>query len=430
MQARTYVRSLKLMSIVEWRNYCKSGRKPTNIPSNPDKKYKDEGWISYGDWLGTHRIAHSKMKFLPFEEARQLVHGLYLKSVNEWTQYCKSGNKPKNLPYSPDREYRSEGWINWPDWLGTDTVAPQKREYLPFPEARIYARSLGLKSQAAWFKHARSKGIPTNIPIAPDQVYEDDGWKNWGDWLGTARIATRNLVFRPFEDARIFVRTLKLKNQKKWHLYCKSGKKPGDIPQKPERTYRNQGWISYGDWLGSFTVAAQLRNYKSFENARAFVHMLNMKSRGEWINYCKSDKKPDEIPANPNEVYKTEWIGWPDWLGYEERKLNIRRVIEFVRDMIKYNVLSDFTEDERHQIILHRGLIHLYSPQARFLRASLEGKLREDQLNKFVDSFGEDLPDTNTEPGQEYDEEIKTKSTDELDKLVDQEKEEDKDSLE
>ena len=20
--------------------------------------------------------------------------------------------------------------------------------------------------------------------------------------------------------------------------------------QKPERTYRNQGWISYGDWLG------------------------------------------------------------------------------------------------------------------------------------------------------------------------------------
>ncbi len=57
VQARVHVRSLKLKSISEWRKYCKSGRKPTNIPSNPDKKYKDQGWISFGDWLGTARIA-------------------------------------------------------------------------------------------------------------------------------------------------------------------------------------------------------------------------------------------------------------------------------------------------------------------------------------------------------------------------------------
>ena len=51
--------------------------------------------------------------------------------------------------------------------------------------------------------------------------------------------------FRDFEEAREFVRSLNLKGQKEWHEYCKSGKKPDDIPQKPERTYKNE-------WKGSF----------------------------------------------------------------------------------------------------------------------------------------------------------------------------------
>jgi hypothetical protein len=37
----------------EWRDYCKSGQKPEDIPSNPDKTYKQEGWKGFGDWLGT-----------------------------------------------------------------------------------------------------------------------------------------------------------------------------------------------------------------------------------------------------------------------------------------------------------------------------------------------------------------------------------------
>ncbi|MGH9965120.1 MAG: integrase repeat-containing protein [Nitrososphaeraceae archaeon] len=398
MQARKYVRSLELKSIAEWREYCKSGKKPTNIPSNPDKKYKDQGWISFGDWLGTNRIAHNKRKFLPFEEAREFVHGLYLKSVSEWNQYCKSGRKPENLPYSPNREYRHEGWISWPDWLGTDIVAPQKREYRSFAQARIYAHSLGLESQSAWFKHARSKGFPPDIPIAPNQVYKDDGWKSWGDWLGTARIATQNLTFRSFEDARAFVRTLKLKNQKEWHLYCKSGKKPSNIPQKPERTYKNKGWISYGDWLGSFTIAAQLRDYKSFENARAFVRTLNMKSKEEWIDYCKFGKKPDEIPTNPNEVYKTEWRGMPDWLGYEENRWSLSKIKELLRSLIESGIIYQWKEARLYGLLLTKGLLNLNdnNRHKQFFRNLMDAIKTEEGLNAVRDyaySNGEEVPD-------------------------------------
>ena len=127
------------------------------------------------------------------------------------------------------------------------------------------------------------------------------------------------------------------------------------------------------------------------------------------------------------------FTSWPDFLGFEDKRHTIKNVRELVKDMVKYNVLNDFTEDERHQIILHRGLIHLYTPHARFLRASLEGKLREDQLKRFVDSYGEDISDTELGLGQdqdEYDEDVKEKTTDELSQLVDEEKEEDRDVLE
>ncbi len=117
-------------------------------------------------------------------------------------------------------------------------------------QARVYVRSLKLKSISEWMKYCKSDRKPTNIPSNPDKKYKGRGWISFDDWLGTARTATRNLTFRSFEDAGAFARALKLKSQIEWNMYCKLGKKPSDIPHKPERIYRNQGWISYGDWLG------------------------------------------------------------------------------------------------------------------------------------------------------------------------------------
>ncbi len=49
--------------------------------------------------------------------------------------------------------------------------------------------------------------------------------------------------------ARAFVRRLGLISQREWSAYCKSGKKPKDIPQAPNEVYANDGWVGLGDWL-------------------------------------------------------------------------------------------------------------------------------------------------------------------------------------
>jgi hypothetical protein len=60
-------------------------------------------------------------KYLSFKEAKRYVLGLKLKSSFDWRLYCKSGQRPQNIPSHPDRVYKQKGWINWPDWLGSNT---------------------------------------------------------------------------------------------------------------------------------------------------------------------------------------------------------------------------------------------------------------------------------------------------------------------
>ncbi|MBX9688745.1 MAG: DEAD/DEAH box helicase family protein [Candidatus Obscuribacterales bacterium] len=315
-EARKFVRKLKLNTYKEWRDYCMSGQKPDDIPGSPHKIYKDSGWVSWGDWLGSSFIARQNRVYHPFEDARKFVQKLKLKSGNEWRVYCKSGKKPDYIPTNPNLFYKDDGWISWGDWLGTGYIAGQNRNYRPFKDARDFVRRLQLSSTKDWSDYCKSGSKPADIPMQANQIYKTSGWISWGDWLGTGYIVGKKRKYLPFKQARAFVQKLKLNSRIEWTDYCRSGQKPDDIPTKPERVYVNDGWISMGDWLGTGFVAMRNRTYRPFRQARNFVQQLNLQSHIEWKNYCKSGRKPDDIPNYPNEVYKSDgWVGMRDWLG-------------------------------------------------------------------------------------------------------------------
>ena len=97
----------------------------------------------------------------------------------------------------------------------------------------------------------KSGKLPADIPTNPNQTYKDKGWAGMGDWLGTGTIASSLRQYRTFNAARKFARTLKLKGQKEWRLFCKSGKLPADIPATPSQIYKDKGWKGMRDWLGT-----------------------------------------------------------------------------------------------------------------------------------------------------------------------------------
>jgi hypothetical protein len=68
--------------------------------------------------------------------------------------------------------------------------------------------------------------------------------------------------------------------------------------------------------LGTGTIAPNLRQYRSFQEARAFAQKLRLNSQKDWFQYTKSGNLPKDIPAYPNQTYKDKgWTSMGDWLG-------------------------------------------------------------------------------------------------------------------
>jgi hypothetical protein len=76
-----------------------------------------------------------------FADARALVRGLELKGAKGWKEWSKGEQRPSDIPGCPDKTYRDDGWISWPDWLGSERRVLAK-DMLPFTEGRAYARKL------------------------------------------------------------------------------------------------------------------------------------------------------------------------------------------------------------------------------------------------------------------------------------------------
>jgi superfamily II DNA or RNA helicase len=305
-EARAFVRALNLKSRKEWFTYCQSGKKPNDIPTTPYYVYSDAGWVSWTDWLG-HRVRqHGRWR--SFEEARTFVHGLKLKSKEEWEAYNRTGKRPLDIPVDPSKVY-ADAWVSWGDWVGTGRLGGPRR---PFKEARAHVRSLKLKTYSDWAAYSSSGKRPHDIPGNPWRIYADAGWAGMSDWLGT--VLRRRGGWRSFKDARASTRRLKFKNVKEWQAYCTTGKKPNDIPSDPYGIYADAGWAGWPDWLGNRNIRPG--QWRSFEAARPIARSLGLKNQIEWRAYCTSGKKPNDIPNQPDRIYADAgWAGWRDWLG-------------------------------------------------------------------------------------------------------------------
>jgi hypothetical protein len=186
VEARAFVHTLKLASSSAWRDFCASGKRPPDIPSNPQVTYHLE-WQSWGDWLGTGRsrsvVQSARYKFRSFASARDFARALGFTGSGQWRLYAASAKRPPDIPSNPQIAYRLE-WKGWGDWLGTGNT---KNSFLLFEEARQLVHSLGVQSGAEFYAVARSGELPAGVPKDPQAAYRNSGWKGWGDFVGTGK---------------------------------------------------------------------------------------------------------------------------------------------------------------------------------------------------------------------------------------------------
>src|SRR5262249_34294975 len=207
-EAQPLARSLALSSMAAYRAAARAGTLPRGLPKDPYAAYRNSGWKSPGDWLGTSHLStrekHRKKR--PFPELLDFVRSLALRSKADWFRWAKSVNRPDDVPANPADSYKGEGWDGWPHFLGTTNKKAGEVVYRDFVEARDWARSQGFKSKDEWKALTKSGGLPTDIPANPWHVYRHRGWDNIGDWLGKGDRHSKNRQWRNFEEARDYVR--------------------------------------------------------------------------------------------------------------------------------------------------------------------------------------------------------------------------------
>jgi hypothetical protein len=95
----------------------------------------------------------------------------------------------------------------------------------------------------------------------------------------------------------------------------------------------------------------KMNKFLSFSEARRFSRSLNFKTVKQWMLYASSDNRPNNIPSNPKDVYKTNFKGYPDWLGY-----SFDRHTHAINSSRKYKVNHNFFKVWSHDMAYILGL--------------------------------------------------------------------------
>ena len=130
----------------------------------------------------------------------------------------------------------------------------------------------------------------------------------------TPRKVGRPRVNYEFHEARELVRRENISSVRQYHKWW-AYNTPAKIPKRPDRAYKSD-WQGWNDFLGSHNpFPCVKKKVRSFTEARSYVHQLGLKTKTAWIEYAKTNKKPEDIPSRPDLMYREEWFTWNDWLG-------------------------------------------------------------------------------------------------------------------
>jgi len=145
------------------------------------------------------------------------------------------------------------------------------------------------------------------------------------------KVATSN--WQSYEDAKKYTSKLNLKSQRQWYEYLETNNKPLDIPRSPEGFYKRQKtWISWGDFLGTNSIATYNRKYVSFDECKKFAKKNKIINVVQWKNLVNI---PSNITKSPHKTYKKEWKGWGDFFGTNRRRSNKSKFLNY-KDAKKY----------------------------------------------------------------------------------------------
>ena len=345
--AQQFIEELEIKTRKEFLKFAASEDRPKDLPANPSTIYEE--WTSWNDFLGITEIANNKPlssvvtedpsetrqehkknnpprtsatskgkirkntaetdntrseEWMSFNEAKILIRRLRIRSQSEFNRWRKSRIRPHNFPPNPHIIYKKD-WISLGEFLGITKIRTITSGWMSFHQAKDFIKTQGITSVTEFNKWKKSGKKPYNFPSNPRSTYSQN-WEGWDDFLG--------INWMPFVEAKAFIQSIEITSSIEFNQWSKSRLRPHNFPANPNKIYKEE-WKGWGDFLGTGNIKNAKKEWMSFQEAKAFIQSIEITSSTEFNQWRKSGLRPHNFPANPERVYKKEWISWKDFLG-------------------------------------------------------------------------------------------------------------------
>ena len=247
-----------------------------------------------------------KFEYVTYQECKQFAKNIQIKNSRDWRSRVKSGIYPKNIPLKPSKVY--DEFTTWDDFLD---ILPM----FTYEEAKQNVIENKIKTSTQYYELYRDGLLNKRLPALPNKTYENKGWTKWEDFTGV-KSKYRFKDFYDYEDAEKWARLQNIGSSKEWFEKIKiHGFKPDFIPANPQENYKDNGWVDWSTFLNNGVISNYNREFISYQECKQYSKDNNIKNKTEWFDFHKINKRPNNIPADPSNVYSNEWMGWSDFLG-------------------------------------------------------------------------------------------------------------------
>ncbi|MER2498266.1 VPA1269 family protein [Vibrio neptunius] len=175
--------------------------------------------------------------------------------------------------------------------------------YKTLSEASLAAKKLGFSSPTQYKYSYKQDPL---LPATPDKLYVNE-WISWSHFLG---IPERKKHYASMHEAMKAVAKLNLQKRGEYYLRYKEDER---LPSNPNKTYSSE-WKNWSHFLGKEQKAL----YSSLQEAQNSARKLRILFVSEYQHRYKEDPK---LPANPDKVYASDWISWPNFLRGEDGEI-------------------------------------------------------------------------------------------------------------
>lgn len=341
-----------------------------DVPLAADIFYRNNGWVSWAEFLGTNLTRNTYIKKYSLDYLRKIAHELKFTSNTQWKKYAKENN----YPVKTNIMYKNHGWLSWADFLGH--IIQHKPSYISYEDAMEYLISFKFKTIAEYQQHIRENLI-TNIPLYPRKVYKE--WLSWDMYLGRDAHTSNSSAIITIENFLmlnniVYVREKRFENFVKYPFdiyipcinlvieydgiqhYKDTKGYFYDLENIKNRDGMKNNWcfqnkinlerIKYdikdleshvNDILTKYGLIINTnKEYYNFDECKEYIRNLKINNMCKWYELFRTGKIDNKIPFRPYNVYKDNWISWENFFSSEiiqnTRFLSFEDAKKYLRD--------------------------------------------------------------------------------------------------